>query len=210
MKLKIPYYSSKAVLQEPITIVISDKFQKVNVDLVSQVSHVERNKTEFKSGHTKTKSEVRGGGRKPWKQKGTGRARAGSNRSPLWRGGGVTFGPDGKKRNLSIPQKMKRLAILSMIVNKAVEKELSVIEKIEIENNKTKNAAKILEKINSGKRAIVVSDESEKENIIAWRNLPLVELRNNGDLVLNDLNSKKMIIFTKTAFNQVENKLKSK
>ncbi len=208
MKLKIPYYNSKAVPQDPITIEINDKFQKVNVNLVSQVQHVERNNTGFKSGLTKTKSDVRGGGRKPWKQKGTGRARAGSNRSPLWRGGGITFGSDGQKKNLQIPQKMKQLAVLSMIVHKVHEKELSVIENIEIENKKTSEAAKIFEKVNCGKRVIMVTDKSEKEEVIAWRNLPLVEFRNNGDLILNDLNSKKMIIYTKSAFNQVESKLK--
>lgn len=210
MKLKIPYYNTEAALQEPINIEINDKFKEVNTSLVSQALHVERNKTEFKSGLTKTRSEVRGGGKKPWKQKGTGRARAGSNRSPLWRGGGITFGPDGQKKNLQIPQKMKQMAILSMVVHKAIEKEVAVIEKIEVVNNKTKNAAKMIEKINNGKRVILVTDVGERGGITAWRNLPLVGLRNNGDLALNDLNSTEMIIFTKTAFGQIEERLKVK
>lgn len=125
---------------------------------------------------TKLRGEVRGGGRKPWKQKGTGRARAGSIRSPLWRGGGITFGPTGienYKKKISIGAKRKATA-QALSLSAAADK-VSIIEKFEIKDGKTKLAAKLLTKLGVTRRTlIVVVDKNEEikratDNLVATR-----------------------------------------
>jgi len=93
---------------------------------------------------TKTRSDVRGGGRKPWKQKGTGRARSGTTRSPVWVGGGIVFGPHPRKYVLKVNRKVRRLALKSVLSDKVLENNLKVLDKIELENIKTKGMVEVL------------------------------------------------------------------
>ena len=120
----------------------------MNPDLVHQVVLVQAANRRRKIAKTKDRSEVRGGGKKPWRQKGTGRARHGSIRSPIWRGGGVTFGPTGrevfKKR---IPKKMRRKALFMVLSAKAKENLICVLDNLKIEKPKTKFMVEILEKL---------------------------------------------------------------
>jgi large subunit ribosomal protein L4 len=105
----------------------------------------------------KTRSEVRGGGRKPWRQKGTGRARAGSIRSPLWKGGGVIFAPKPRDYSKKINKKMNRLAIKSVLSAKVAENELLVLDALNIAAPKTKEMAAVLENIKAGKKALILT-----------------------------------------------------
>lgn len=143
--------------------------------------------------HTKTRGEVRGGGRKPWRQKGTGRARAGSTRSPLWIGGGITFGPR-KTRNFQkrIPQKMKNQAIKMLLSGKIAQKKLIILKDFEMEKFSTKALEKILQKlpIEEG-RILVVLPKMNANLELSMANLPYLktirtENINSADLIKYD------------------------
>ena len=118
---------------------------KINEPLIHQVAVAQLANARVAIAHTKNKGEVRGGGKKPWRQKGTGRARHGSIRSPLWKGGGVTFGPR-NTRNFSqkINKKMKKAALFSCLSDKAKQKTLMLLDKLELTETKTKEFAKII------------------------------------------------------------------
>jgi large subunit ribosomal protein L4 len=139
-----------------------------------------RNRSQSTSS-TKTKSEVQGGGRKPWKQKGTGNARAGSNRSPLWRGGGITFGP--KPRNISkkINKKEKQLALRTLIFNK--HKEFKVFDVLELENPKTSTFIKRFEDLKVNEKILVISSKPN-ENL----KLSIQNCKNFQYILANQLN----------------------
>jgi large subunit ribosomal protein L4 len=207
MNLSIPFYKNTGEKAEPIVLTIDDKKFEINAKLISQAVHVENNRLMVKPGLTKTKSEISGGGKKPWKQKGTGRARAGSNRSPLWRGGGITFGPTKENKVLEIPKKMREKAFLLLLVDKIKAESVMVLEDIKVQDAKTKNASLILNKISPAAKTILSISEKDYENTIAWRNLDLLEIKANKDVTLNDLNSKKKIIFSSEAFEIIKNKL---
>jgi large subunit ribosomal protein L4 len=119
---------------------------KMNSDLVHQIVLAQMSNQRQVIAHTKDKSEVRGGGRKPWKQKGTGRARHGSIRSPIWKGGGVTFGPT-KDRNFKkkINKKMRRKALFMVLSSKVKDKEMIILDKLKIEKPKTKEMVMIVQ-----------------------------------------------------------------
>jgi len=140
---------------------------KINPALIHQVVEAQRANARLSLAHTKTKAEVRGGGKKPWRQKGTGRARAGSIRSPLWIGGGVVFGPR-KERVFAkkINKKMKKSALFMALTDKVKENAMVILEKIELDKIKTKNLLKILLKLPIKKdSALIVLDK--KNEIIA-------------------------------------------
>jgi len=123
---------------------------------------------------TKTRTEVRGGGRKPWKQKGTGRARSGSTRSPIWVGGGTVFGPHPRKYVLKVNRKVRRLALRSVLSDKVLLNNLIVLDKIELESIKTKGMVEVLNNLNiTGKAAFVLTDANENLAMAA-RNIPNV------------------------------------
>lgn len=155
---------------------------------------------------TKTRSEVRGGGRKPWKQKGTGRARAGSNRSPLWKGGGVIFGPKPKKIVLKLNKKERRLALQTLLYNK--KKNLLIIENLETElsDSKTKTFLKICQNcsINIDQKVLIIV--SKKTNMLkfATQNLKNVELILASNLNTFSLLKAKQIILTPSAINDIK------
>jgi len=148
MSILIKIYNQEA---EPVgEIKLSDKVfgVKVNESLVHQAMVTQMANQRQVLAHTKDRSEVRGGGRKPWRQKGTGRARAGSIRSPIWIGGGVTFGPR-KERNFKkkINQKMKQKAILMVLSDKVANNNLMILDKLEMKEFKTKMFAEMLKKL---------------------------------------------------------------
>lgn len=155
---------------------------------------------------TKTRSEVRGGGRKPWRQKGTGRARAGSNRSPLWKGGGVTFGPKPKKNYLKLNKKERRLALQTLIYNK--KNNIIVIENLEndLKEGKTKAFIKICQdcNINLEQKALIVVDKKTTSLKFATQNIKNVELISASSLNTFSLLKAKQIIFTTLALNSIK------
>jgi len=155
---------------------------------------------------TKTKSEVRGGGRKPWKQKGTGRARAGSNRSPLWRGGGVIFGPKPKKVLLKINKKERQLTLRTLIYNK--KNNILIIENLETETiePKTKSFLKICQNcsINLDEKILVIVSKKTMPLKLATQNLKNVELISASSLNTLSLLKAKQIILTPLAINDIK------
>ncbi|MEX0748663.1 MAG: 50S ribosomal protein L4 [Candidatus Saccharimonadales bacterium] len=129
------------------------------------------------TARVKTRGEVRGGGRKPWRQKGTGNARAGSIRSPIWRGGGITFGPTGEENyTKKLNTTAKRRALTQALSLKAAAKSVYTIETIELKENKTKELAQLLAKLDMGRRIIVVVENKTPELTRAANNLPEVSL----------------------------------
>src|SRR3989344_1341683 len=146
--MKVDVYNEKGEVTGS-TVLPKEIFQvPMNADLVHQVfiSHTANQRQN--SAHTKNRSEVRGGGRKPWRQKGTGRARHGSIRSPLWKGGGVTFGPRNEKNwQKDIPKKMKKKALFMVLSEKVKNNLLVILDALEIQSQKTKEMAKIINKL---------------------------------------------------------------
>lgn len=155
---------------------------------------------------TKTRSEVRGGGRKPWRQKGTGRARAGSNRSPLWKGGGVSFGPKPRKITLKLNKKERRLALQTLLYNK--KNNILIIENLEneITEPKTKNFLKVCQNcsITLDHKVLVIVSKKTTSLKLATQNLINVELISASNLNTLSLLKAKQIILTPSAINYIK------
>lgn len=161
---------------------------------------------------TKRKGEVSGGGIKPWRQKGTGRARSGSIRNPQFRGGGVVFGPTGEENySLSVNKKFKKNVLQSLLREKLKNKELLIIDKIVLENYKTKEAEKLLQSLLSKKvktLIILADDEENKAKIInSFRNLPYVNLSSSKTINSYQALYSEKLIFTQSAFSEIEVRL---
>ncbi len=161
------------------------------------------------SACAKTRAEVSGGGKKPWKQKGTGRARAGSLRSPLFRGGGVIFGPKPRSYETSLPQKARKLALKS-----ALSAKLDIITIVkdfsEIKEAKTKVMAKILKDLNAKGKILIIADLTAEENknlVLSARNIPSVKLLLPTNLNVKDLVEADTIIATEAAINSITERL---
>ncbi len=153
---------------------------------------------------TKIRSEVAGGGRKPWRQKGTGRARQGSIRSPQWRGGGTVFGPTPRSYSFKLPKKVRRLAIKSALSTKVIENNILVLENLALETPKTKEMVAILNGLNIERKALIVTADSNEAVALSARNIPGITVVDaNGVNVLDVLNHDKLVI-TKGAVEKVE------
>ena len=154
---------------------------------------------------TKTRSEVSGGGRKPWKQKGTGNARQGSIRATQWRGGGIVFGPQPRDYSKKMNKKERRLALLSALSYKLSDNELVVVDSLTVENGKTKEMVAILDKLNlTNYKTLIVVNELDEKVCLAARNLAntkivLVEEVNTYDVVNAD-----RLVITEKALNKLE------
>jgi len=147
---------------------------------------------------------VSGGGRKPWRQKGTGRARQGSIRSPQWRGGGTVFGPVPRSYSYKLPKKVRRLAIKSALSSKVLENDIVVLDQLSLEAPKTKEMVKILNNLAVDRKALIVTDELNENVYLSARNIPGVKVvAANGINVLDVLNHDKLVI-TKAAVEKVE------
>jgi large subunit ribosomal protein L4 len=162
-QVKVKLYNQKAeeVGEEKLS---SDIFGiEAKAELVHQVVVAQNNNSRQVLAHTKGRSDVRGGGKKPWKQKGTGRARAGSSRSPIWIGGGVTFGPT-KERNFSVKinKKMKRKALFMCLSDRVKEDNFILLDKFELKEVKTKKVVEALDKLN---KKIISKKEDKKDKM---------------------------------------------
>ena len=158
---------------------------------------------------TKTRSEVSGGGRKPWRQKGTGRARQGSIRATQWRGGGIALGPKPRDYSIKMNRKERRLALLSALSYKNKEKAIVVVDNVELAGNKTKdmiNALKGLEL--DEKKVLVIMDELTEQVILASRNLQNVLLMEPAEINVLDIVNADVLLMDKQAVKDVEEALK--
>ena len=153
----------------------------------------------------KNRTEVRGGGRKPWRQKGTGRARQGSIRAPQWRGGGVVFGPNTNRNyKLKMNRKVRRLALKSALSQKVIDNEMMVLDNIVMDAPKTKAMIKVLENLEANRKTLIVMDEVNENVALSARNIPGVKVINSKGLNVYDiLDSTKMLI-TEGAIKAVE------
>jgi len=153
---------------------------------------------------TLVRSEVRGGGRKPWRQKGTGRARAGTIRSPLWRGGGIVFGPKPRDYRKNLPKKVKRLALCSALSSKINENSLIVVDQISFEKPKTKEMVKLLEAIKVNKKALIVIEKEDANALVSARNIQGVLTARAEALNVVDLLKHDFVVFSKAAVMKAE------
>lgn len=154
---------------------------------------------------TKTRRDVTGGGRKPWRQKGTGRARAGTIRSPLWRGGGTVFGPSPRLYGTEMPKRMKRLAIQSVFSDKAMSGSIKIIDRFDLDEFKTKAVQGVMTRLDLADKKCLILDEGRNEKLqYSCRNLPKVQycrasLTNGYDLLKADV-----VLFTKAGLEKAE------
>ena len=178
----------------------------ISPDLVHQVAVSQMANKRKVVAHTKDRSEVRGGGRKPWRQKGTGRARHGSTRSPIWRGGGVTFGPK-KNRTFkkNIPQKMRRKALFMVLSVKAKEDLLIVLDKLNLDKAKTKLMAQVLDKLPSkNQSSLIALPKVDETLVLSARNLPDIKTTEARNLNTLDLLSYKYLIIPKESIKVIK------
>jgi len=203
--MKIDVYNQKREKVEEIELPKEIFEVPMNSDLVYQVVMTQMANQRQVIAHTKDRSEVRGGGKKPWRQKGTGRARHGSRRSPIWKGGGVTFGPT-KERNFKkeINKKMKRKALMMVLSAKAKNDLLLILDKIVLEKNKTKLMAEIIKKLLNDKSSLIALPKKEENIIRAANNLPKIQVTETRNLNCLDLLSFKYLIMPKEAIEVVK------
>lgn len=152
----------------------------------------------------KTRSEVRGGGRKPFRQKGTGRHRQGSTTDPSQIGGGIVFAPKPRDYRYSLPRKLRRLAMKSILSSKVAEKEIIVIDELKFDAPKTKEMIKVLENIKAEKKALVVLAENDWNVIRSAANIPGVKTTNVGMMNVYEIINHNSFIVTKDAVNRIQ------
>ena len=152
---------------------------------------------------TKSRAEVRGGGAKPWRQKGTGRARHGSIRSPIWRGGGVAHGPTPRDYSQRTPKKMKRLALHSALSVRASESAIKVIDSFDWETPRTKDAVGLLTAVEAGGKTLLVLGQNDESARRSFRNLPQVWITSPGQLSAYDVLWASQVVFTRQTLDVV-------
>lgn len=155
----------------------------------------------------KNRSAVRGGGRKPWRQKGTGRARQGSIRSPQWVGGGVVFGPTPRSYKYSLNRKVRHLALVSALSQKVADEKFTVIEGLSFETPKTKQFKEVLANLNADTKILVVLENENETAYLAARNIPNVKVIDEENLNVLDLINADRVLITQAALSTVEEAL---
>ncbi|MBU4274939.1 50S ribosomal protein L4 [Patescibacteria group bacterium] len=178
---------------------------KMNSDLVHQVVVSQMANRRQITAHTKDRSEVRGGGRKPWRQKGTGRARAGSIRSPLWRGGGVTFGPRKDKIfKKEVPNKIRKKALFMVLSEKVRKNLLVVLDELKIDKAKTKEMISILQKLPCKKNCLILLPTYDKKVILSARNIPKIVTMDARNLNALDALSSRYLLMPKNTIKSIK------
>ena len=153
----------------------------------------------------KNRTEVKGGGKKPWRQKGTGRARQGSIRAPQWRGGGVVFGPTPDRNyKLKMNRKVRRLALKSALSQKVIDSELTVLDTIAFDAPKTKAMVKVLESLEANRKTLIVMDEVNENVALSARNIPGVKVIDSKGLNVYDILDSTKLVMTEGAIKAVE------
>lgn len=198
--MKYPIYNQEGKGEEIQILLPKEIFDvKINSDLIHQVAVSQMANRRKIIAHTKDRGEVSGGGKKPWRQKGTGRSRHGSIRSPLWKGGGVTFGPrNDTVFKKTIPEKMRRLALFMVLSAKVKNNLLILLNEFKAEKPKTKLMAEIVKKLPiNNENGLIVLPEMDKNLILSVRNISNVKSIQAKDLNVLDLLSFKYLIMPK-------------
>ncbi|NBO17273.1 MAG: 50S ribosomal protein L4 [Proteobacteria bacterium] len=185
--------------------------RELNSDLVAQYVRVYSTNQRVGNAHTKTRGEVSGAGKKPWKQKGTGRARVGSIRSPLWVKGGITHGPRTKTFRLELPKKMRVGALLNVLSSRFNSDNIKVIDSFDLSDLKTKNFEALIKNLNLDGKKVLVIIENKNENIIkSARNLDRVSVKMLSNLNAYDVLNNSNLLFDKGSVNALERKYEIK
>jgi large subunit ribosomal protein L4 len=178
----------------------------VNVPLMHQVVVAGMAAIRRGTHSTKTRAEVSGGGRKPWRQKGTGRARHGSIRSPIWTGGGIAHGPKPRDHSVRVNKKMKRAALRGALTDALQSGKLAVVDELSFEEPRTKDALGVLESLELQGRILMVLPEPEDLVERSFRNLPYVKITFARSLSVYDLIAADRVLFTRAALDTLEGK----
>lgn len=204
--MKTPVYNIKGEKVKDMELPKEVFEVELNPDLVHQVAVSQSSNRRIVRAHTKDRSEVAGGGKKPWKQKGTGRARAGSIRSPLWKGGGITFGPTNRRNfKKKINTKMKRKALLMVLSEKAKNNFVVLLEDLKMEKPKTKDMAGMLRKLPSAKgKGLIILPAMEKNTILSTKNIKGVQTIQAKDLNVLDMLSFKYVIMPTASIETIQ------
>ena len=181
---------------------------RVNLALLAQAVAMYRASRRAGRASTKTRGEVRGGGKKPWKQKHTGRARAGSIRSPLWRGGGSVFGPRPRSFGYRLPQTIRRKALLESLKGKVHDQELLVVNGLSADVPKTKPFAKLANSFKVARKSVIVLDTPAPALMKSLRNLPAFSLCQASNLNAFDVLNAQKVLVTRQAFEKLQERLK--
>lgn len=178
-----------------------------NEAVVYDAVHLQRAAQRQGTHAVKSRGAVRGGGRKPWRQKGTGRARHGSTRSPIWVGGGVAFGPTPRKYGYKLPRKVGRLALKSVLSDKVANDKFFVVDGISFDAPKTKDFKALLSNLNVDSKALLVVDQMDENITLSARNLPKVKIVASEGINVLDIVSADALIMTQAALTKVEEAL---
>ena len=188
------------------TVELNDSVFAVEVNESAEFEAILRQRASMRQGThaVKNRSAVRGGGKKPWRQKGTGRARQGSIRAPQFRGGGIVFGPTPRSYNYALPRKVRQLAIKSALTQKVNAENFVVIDSINFDAPKTKEFAGVMNNLKVTEKTLVVVTDDDKNAQLSGRNLPnLTVVTPAGVNILNVVDAQKIVV-TKSALSQVE------
>lgn len=177
-------------------------FSESDVNILHKVVKTYLASRRIGTASTKTRDEVRGGGRKPWRQKGTGRARAGSIRSPIWRGGGVTFGPKPRDYSMRLPKKIRYEARKLALYIKAKDKKILVAEDFNFKEPSTKNATKFLKSLGDEKKNLVILEKDKEIVEKSFRNIPTVNVVGVDRLSVYNILNAERLIFTKKSLEE--------
>jgi len=180
----------------------------VSTHVLHQVVLYQLAKRRAGTAKVKGRSEVSGGGRKPYRQKGTGRARAGTSRSPIWRGGGTIHGPQPRSYEMKVPKKVRRLALKMALTQKLIDQELKVVDQLELQRIKTKDFAAILERLQVEKTLVVIHEENDTLRKSA-RNIPRVKVLRSEGLNVYDLLNYHNVLLTQATVGKIEESLGS-
>ena len=180
-----------------------------NLRLLAQAMHVYRSNQRAGTASTKTRADISGGGKKPWRQKHTGRARAGSIRSPLWRHGGVVFGPHPRDFGSELPKAIRRKALLESLKGKVQDQELVVVNALSAAEPKTKPFAGLAKTFKVERKSIIVLEGFQAPLVKSLRNLASFELKRADDLNAFDVLNAQKVLVTKTAFERLEQRMRT-
>jgi len=212
--ITLPVYNTEGKEVETIKLDASVFDGEVNSAAIHQAVIAYRANQRKGLAETKTRGEVSGGGRKPWKQKGTGRARVGSIRSPLWRHGGVIFGPHPRDFSYQLPQKIRSVALKSSLNAKVKENNLVVLDSLEAKAPKTKEMNKVFLNLkvtppkNKNSRVLLLSDNLDNNLRLSLRNLKFLHLNLSRDTHVYEVLSARKLVITKSGLAQLVKRLK--
>jgi len=178
-----------------------------NMQAVYDVVKAQRAGMRQGTHKTKTRAEVRGGGRKPWRQKGTGRARQGSIRSPQWVGGGIVFGPTPRDYSLKVNRKVVKTALKSILSSRLQENNLVVLDKLVLDSHQTKGLVQVLENLKLNGKIVIVTLQEDSNLFLAGRNIPNVYVQTKDHLSVYELANSDVIVLTEEVAKKYEEDL---